>query len=108
MVDETVKKIIAKFVKLLEESNIPVSKALLFGSYANGRAGKTSDIDVAIVSEKFGHSRLKEGQFLFKKARLVDSRIEPIPVSLDDYQHNEDSPILYEIRKSGIEIELKH
>ena len=104
MVDRAIRKIITKFIKLLEESNIPVSNALLFGSYANGTAVRGSDIDVAIVSERFGHNRLKEGQLLFKKARLVDSRIEPIPVSVDDYQHDEDSPILYEIKKSGIEL----
>jgi predicted nucleotidyltransferase len=107
MVDRTIRKIIVNFVKLLGGSNIPVSKVILFGSYANGTAREDSDIDVAVVSERFGHSRLKEGQLLFKKARLVDSRIEPIPVSVDDYDHDEDSPILYEIKKSGIEIELK-
>ncbi len=107
MVDRTIRKIIIRFVKLLEDSNIPVSNVLLFGSYANGTVRRGSDIDVAIISERFGHNRLKEGQLLFKKARLVDSRIEPIPVSVDDYKNNEDSPILYEIKKSGIEIEVK-
>ncbi len=107
MVDRTIRTIITKFIKLLEDSNIPVSNVLLFGSYANGIARKGSDIDVAIVSERFGYNRLKEGQLLFKKARLVDSRIEPIPVSMDDYRNDEDSPILYEIKKSGVEIKLK-
>ena len=107
MVDQRIKKIVIKFIKLLEDSGIPVNKALLFGSYASGTQRKDSDIDIAIVSGKFGHSRLKEGQFLFKKARLVDSRIEPIPVSVDDYRNNENSPILYEIKRSGIEVPIR-
>ncbi len=104
MVDREIREIILAFIKLLEASNIHVNKALLFGSYAKGIARANSDIDIAIVSKQFGHSRLKEGQMLFKKARLIDSRIEPIPVSADDYENNEDSPIIYEIKKSGVEI----
>lgn len=106
MVNRTVEAIIKRFVGLLENDDISVRKALLFGSFAKGENRKGSDIDVAIVSEQFGHNRIKEGQLLFKKARLIDSRIEPIPVSVYDYENNDDSPILYEIKKSGIEIKI--
>jgi hypothetical protein len=41
------------------------------------------------------------------KVWIVYSRIELIPVSVDDYENNEDLPILYEIKKSGIEIKLE-
>ena len=92
-----------RFRKLLEGEGTPVEKLILFGSYARGKANKESDIDLCIISSKFGKDTMDELQFLLKKTRRIDTRIEPIPVSPQEYR-NQDSPLTIEIRKFGIEI----
>lgn len=47
-----IKKILAQFIKEAKK-RIPVKKVILFGSYANGTAKKSSDIDIAVISPKF-------------------------------------------------------
>ncbi len=100
---KNIQNIALRFRNLLEEEGTPVEKLILFGSYARGKAKKESDIDLCIISSKFGKDTTDELQFLLKKTRRIDTRIEPIPVSLQEYR-NHDSPLIIEIRKFGIEI----
>jgi predicted nucleotidyltransferase len=44
---------IVKEVLLLISTEFPLEKVYLFGSYSHSTAGKYSDIDLAIVSDKF-------------------------------------------------------
>ncbi len=67
------------------------------------KANADSDIDICIVSPKFGKDSIEELQFLLKQRRKVDIRIEPFPVSIKDYQEVI-SPIIFEIKKFGCEI----
>lgn len=104
MVKKSVVQIVKNFVKFLKQENIPVEAAILFGSYAKGNPRADSDIDIAIISKRFGKNRLKEGQTLLKKAWRVNSYLEPIPVSYSDFKNNFESPLLEEIRKHGIKV----
>lgn len=104
MVKKTIVNKVKKFRELLEKEGIPVSKILLYGSYARGTAHKDSDIDVCVISKAFGKDRLQERFFLFHKAPQIDARIEPVPFSLEDYRRNKISPLLHQIRKEGVEI----
>ena len=104
MVKKEILRKLKRFKTLLEKEGIPVSKMLLYGSYARGTPRKDSDIDVCIISRKFGKDRLKERFSLFHMAPLIDSRIEPVPFSWEDYRHNRVSPLLHQIRKEAIEI----
>lgn len=104
MVKRSVIKIAKKFIEYLKRENIPVEAAILFGSYAKGNPRRDSDIDLAIVSKKFGRDRMEEGQLLLKKAWRIDGHLEPIPVSFRDFKSNFESPLLEEIRKYGIKI----
>lgn len=92
---------INKFLLLISESGIPVSNAILFGSYAKGNENIDSDIDIAIVSSKFGRDNLKEMMFLRKLALKIDSQIEPIPFSTDDL-NDPYSTLASEIKRYGI------
>ena len=74
---------------------------ILFGSYAKGTARKDSDIDVAVVSKKFGVNDVTEMQWLWKKTHLVDLRIEPYPLNPRDLKFIE-NPIVSEIVKWGV------
>lgn len=92
---------VKKFRTAIEIAGIPVEKMILFGSYAKGTARTNSDIDIAVVSKKFGYDDIDEMQLLWKETHLVDSRIEPYPLSPRDLREGF-SPIAYEIKKYGI------
>jgi predicted nucleotidyltransferase len=94
---------IHKFVQLLKQQGISVSKVVLFGSYAKGKANPDSDIDVAIVSTQFGQDVAEEMMLLRKTALKVDSHIEPVPLSPDDLSDNY-STFAQEIRRHGINV----
>ena len=55
MVKSTVIEALAFMRERLEEEGLRVAKIILFGSYAREQATEESDIDVAIVSDDFGH-----------------------------------------------------
>jgi predicted nucleotidyltransferase len=104
MVDPEITDIISKFIEALMGKGIRVEKALLFGSYASGNAGASSDLDVAIVSPDFGKDRMEEGKLLFQIAWRIDPRIEPIPISSKSFENDTWIPLIYEIKEKGIEI----
>ena len=99
----SIRTVAKRFVRVLKERGLPVTKAVLFGSHARGRAGRSSDIDLCIVSPSFGRDPIEDLQTLIKCAREVDVRLEPFPASVSDYRSSS-APILAEIRKSGLEI----
>jgi predicted nucleotidyltransferase len=76
-----VKKILARFINEARKE-LPVQKVILFGSYANGTAKKTSDIDIAVISPEF--SRMNE---LERIKLLLDCahRINNLPVDIETF-----------------------
>ena len=93
---------VKRFLNLLTASGLHLDRAILFGSYAKGTAGKWSDIDIALVSKDFAgvgfYDRKKINPFLIK----TDSSIEPHPFRPEDF--TEDNPFVKEILKQGVEI----
>ena len=57
---------------------LPVSMVVLYGSHVKGTATKSSDIDVAVVMDRFKGDYLKVSTDLFGLVRSVDKRIEPV------------------------------
>lgn len=55
-----VKKIINDYKLALKNLGITVDRAILFGSFARGKARKDSDIDLIIVSEDFKKMNLRQ------------------------------------------------
>ena len=106
MVKREIIKKIKEFRSALNEQKIRVAKIILYGSHAVGRAGKDSDIDIAVVSADFGKDRFKEGVKLFEIACKIDPRFEPIPVSLASYKNNTWLPLVYEIKHNGVEFKI--
>ena len=105
MVEKAIRQTINAFIKELKRKKIKIAKVVLFGSRASGRAHEYSDIDVAVVSPDFGKDRYCEGANLFEIACAIDPRIEPVPISLSSYENDTWIPIIYEIRKNGIELQ---
>lgn len=96
---------IYEFVQLLKQQGVNVSKVILFGSYAKGRANPDSDIDIVIVSAQFGQDTAEEMMLLRKIALKVDSHIEPVPLSPEDLNDNY-STFAQEIKRYGIEVRI--
>ncbi|MBN1472782.1 MAG: nucleotidyltransferase domain-containing protein [Syntrophaceae bacterium] len=94
---------INRYINLLKQEGIDVSRAILFGSYAKGTAKPESDIDIAIVSSQFGKNNLKEMMLLRRIALRVDSHIEPLPFSPREI-NDRYSTLAQEILKYGISI----
>jgi len=53
-------------------SHMPVKMVILYGSYARGTAKKSSDIDIAVVVDKFQGDYLKASAELFNLVRKHD------------------------------------
>ena len=75
----------------------------LYSSAATGKAGKWSDIDVAVVSDKLKRNWNKNEELLWKYTVGVDSRLEPIGFTREDFA-DLGNPMVAEIRKYGIKV----
>ena len=104
MVKKSIRKIVHDFCKVMLEDGIDFDRIILYGSYVGGKCREDSDIDVAVVSRNFGKDRVNEGMQLFRLAGAVDPRLEPVPISLDSYEHDTWIPLIYEIKLNGVEI----
>jgi uncharacterized protein len=105
LIAPAIQRSVRDYSRMLTQRGVPVTKLVLFGSYAKGTEKPTSDIDVAVIAPTFGHDLVSEMRDLLVHAWSVNSRIEPYPLSVEEYEHGF-SPITNEIRKHGIEVAL--
>jgi len=97
-----VKKTVEKFLKALQQNNIPIKRVILFGSYARGTQTEWSDIDLAIVSDVFIGSRFDDRKKIRPIYLSVSSELEVLPYTPEDF--TEDDPFVKEIIETGIEM----
>ncbi|MEA2097820.1 MAG: nucleotidyltransferase domain-containing protein [Patescibacteria group bacterium] len=107
-IPKKVKKEIERYIDILKEDRLPIKKVVLFGSFARGSQRKWSDIDLCVVSPKFKNS-FEASQYLWKKRKIFDLNytIEPVGFNLNNFNDKYDS-LANEIRKTGVEIEIKN
>jgi predicted nucleotidyltransferase len=75
--EDKINEIINGFIRTLKQQ-IPVKEVILFGSYANGKAGDHSNIDLAVISNWFeGRPRMENMKYLSKIAATYNCLIEP-------------------------------
>lgn len=96
MVKKHVEVIAGEYIKALKSRNIRIEKAILFGSYAKGSAGKDSDIDIAIISPDFGQDYVEEAVMLKEISEDIDLDISPRPYSLEEYKNRKQGQFLYD------------
>ncbi len=95
--------LIKKFAKEVAQI-VRTDRILLFGSYARGTPQEYSDIDIAVISPDIQDKNYFElKNKIFKKAIEVDSHIEPVCFSKEEFD-NDWLPIIPEIKRKGIEI----
>jgi predicted nucleotidyltransferase len=86
---------------------LPVEKAVLYGSYANGTAREHSDIDICFFMKDFGGMRRRE---ILRELLMVlcdngyygRCSFEPNAYEMDDILR--DDPFVKEVLRTGIEI----
>lgn len=96
MTGKQVELTVKEYIKLLRNSKINVATAILFGSYAAGRADEDSDIDVAIISPDMGKDRIEETIMLKKLAEQIDYDLSPRPYSLEQYRNARQGEFLHD------------
>ncbi len=93
---------IKNFIELLEKNDIKIQRAYLFGSYAIGKADEWSDIDLALVSDKFKGNRFLDLLSLTDYILKAGQDISPLPFRSEDF---DDSLFARdEILKKGISV----
>ena len=96
-----INNLISKFVNLVSDE-FPIKSVYLFGSYAKGIAKEYSDIDLAVVSDKFEGSRFFDKEKLNKYILKTSIDLEIHPFRTVDF--TEDNPFVKEIIQSGLKI----
>jgi uncharacterized protein len=101
--DKEVIKIIKSYIIHLKKSDLDFEKVFLFGSYAKNKQSDYSDIDLAFI-----FNNQKEIDYFDMQVQMltlagdIDTRIEPHPMSSDDF--TPDNPLAFEILNTGKEI----
>jgi predicted nucleotidyltransferase len=95
--------VIGAFLESIRQE-LPIERAYLFGSYATGRNGDYSDIDLAIVTPILNdENSLAINQKIFRRAMRYNLDLEPICFSLEEFE-KEEQPIVLDIKRTGIAI----
>ncbi len=86
---------------------ITIDKIILYGSYAYGEPREDSDIDIAIISEKFNAMSITERIELLSGISLaIDSRIEAKGFTPKEYEAPSPGSLIELIKRKGKEISL--
>jgi predicted nucleotidyltransferase len=105
MVDETVRRRIARFVAAAAELGIPISRVVVYGSVARGTADEWSDIDLIVISPVFDLPDAgKKIDLLWQATTATNGYIEPVACGERRWEEDDGSPIIEIARREGIEI----
>jgi len=94
---------IREYIEVLQEDGLPIDRVFVFGSYAKRRPGKWSDIDVCVISPRFG-KKLDPYEYLWTKRRREDVLRGIEPVGFHPMDFIDEDPLAWEIKTTGIEI----
>ena len=92
---------IQKYLERISE-HYKIEAIILFGSYAKGTENENSDIDIAIISSDF-KDIIEDGANLIGYTWKIDTRIEPHPITTEDYESIA-NPFVKEIIDTGIKV----
>ena len=103
---QTVYNLILKYIDVLKKNKINPAEIYIYGSYAKGTADKWSDIDIAVVMEKFiaGLDNYDFDILLTRLRRNMSIDIEPHSFLQKDF--NETYPPALEILRTGKKIDI--
>lgn len=99
-IKNSIMKLVKAYIDKLNENNLYIEKAVLFGSYVKGNYKEFSDIDIALISKEFTGIRFLDREKIVPLRRKIDNRIEPMPFRPEDF--TKDNPFANEIITNGI------
>ena len=88
---------LARHYKALVSERLPIKALYLYGSYSNGQQTADSDIDIAVVVERFDEDYFTDTPLLWKLKRKISNLIEPVLLSEDL-----NNPLYRDIIKTGV------
>ena len=94
--------LIREAVDRLNCSGIRVTRAILFGSFAQGRTREWSDIDLALISPDYRPADFRQRVKIGLICQDVDVRMETVVYRPKDFCKGE--PLAREIERTGIEV----
>jgi len=102
VVENTVIEAVQKYLSALPSLGIHARRAVVFGSFARGRADEYSDIDLIVIAPEFDGSRELSLVKALWQATVSDNRIEPIPCGEQEWETDQSRPILEIARREGV------
>ena len=88
---------VTQYLRLIKKKYSNIDSVYLFGSHVKGTSTEDSDIDLALIFSNLDDSNRFDIQVqLMMLASNIDSRIEPHPISLDEFQSG--NPFVVEIK----------
>ncbi len=100
-IDSRIMESIKKYIEKISQY-YKIEAIILFGSYAKGTENEDSDIDIAIISSDFSDI-IEDGAKLIGLTWKIDTRIEPHPITSEDYQ-KVSNPFVREVVDTGIKV----
>lgn len=100
-IDSRIMESIKKYIEKISQY-YKVEAIILFGSYAKVTENEDSDIDIAIISSDFSDI-IEDGAKLIGLTWKIDTRIEPHPITTEDYQ-KVSNPFVREVVDTGIKV----
>ena len=96
--------LLKSFLIILKRHGIHIDDAILYGSYAKGDNQDSSDIDLMIVSKEFDQFNDELAGLIWNICNKYDHRIEPFLIGLDKFNTDNDSPLIQDVKETGIAI----
>ena len=100
-IDSRIMESIKKYIEKISQY-YKIEAIILFGSYAKGTENEDSDIDIAVISDDFDDI-YDCMAILMGMTWDIDARIEPHPISKEDYE-KVSNPFIKEIVDTGIKV----
>ena len=100
-IDSRIMESLKKYIEKISQY-YKIEAIILFGSYAKGTENEDSDIDIAIISSDFSDI-IEDGAKLIGLTWKIDTRIEPHPITSEDYQ-KVSNPFVREVVDTGIKV----
>ncbi len=97
-----VQNIISRYLAALKEHGFPIQKAILFGSYAHGKANQWSDIDLALVSDEFEGVRFTDKDKIREITLSISYDLEILLFNPRDFTPS--NPLVKEILDTGVSV----
>ncbi len=102
MLEQSILMAVKRYLAEVKQAGIEVEFGVVFGSQVTGKSHEWSDIDLLVVSPLFENmSDRKYLNLLWRLAGRIDSRIEPIPCGLRQWEEDNVSAIIEIARREG-------